>query len=65
MYTQDESTESSKESIALVIAHEQAHMWFGDLVSPEWWSYVWLNEGFARYMQYVAVDLVSDIQYCT
>ncbi|XP_026285897.2 aminopeptidase N-like [Frankliniella occidentalis] len=58
MFDDAESTEASRESIALVIAHEQTHMWFGDLVSPEWWGYVWLNEGFARYLQYVSMDLV-------
>ncbi|KAK3914740.1 Aminopeptidase N [Frankliniella fusca] len=58
MYDKEESTEAARESIALVIAHEQTHMWFGDLVSPEWWGYVWLNEGFARYLQYVSMDLV-------
>ncbi|XP_034233964.1 aminopeptidase N-like [Thrips palmi] len=59
LFTDGETTEASRESIALVIAHEQTHMWFGDLVSPDWWGFVWLNEGFARYMQYVSMDLVE------
>lgn len=59
MFTSGESTEAARESIALVIAHEQAHMWFGDLVSPDWWGFAWLNEGFARYFQYVSMDLVA------
>lgn len=44
--------------IVAVIAHEQAHMWFGDLVTCNWWSETWLNEGFARYFQYFGTKLI-------
>ena len=42
--------------IALVVAHEFAHMWFGNLVTMCWWDDLWLNEGFATWMQATAAD---------
>lgn len=46
----------NKQWVALVIAHELAHQWFGNLVTMEWWTHLWLNEGFASYIEYLAVD---------
>lgn len=46
----------SRQWVALVIAHELAHQWFGNLVTMEWWTHLWLNEGFASYIEYLAVD---------
>ncbi|WP_239118363.1 aminopeptidase N [Paractinoplanes ferrugineus] len=43
-------TDSQRESRANVIAHEMAHMWFGDLVTMAWWDDLWLNESFAEYL---------------
>ena len=54
----DEKTASVdvKKRVAIVIAHEMAHQWFGDLVTMQWWDNVWLNEGFANWMESKAVD---------
>lgn len=46
----------TKQSVASVVAHEMAHMWFGDLVTMKWWDDLWLNEAFATWMSVKAVD---------
>ncbi len=53
---ENHSSLSNKQWVALIIAHEIAHQWFGNLVTMEWWTHLWLNEGFASYVEYMAVD---------
>lgn len=58
LYDEPTTSDIAKQNIASVIIHELTHMWFGNMITPEWWSYLWLSEAFARYFQYFATAQV-------
>lgn len=58
LFDEKSSSTNNKQRVAQVIAHELAHMWFGNLVTMAWWNDLWLNEGFANYLQYKSMDKV-------
>lgn len=45
--------------VAKMISHELSHQLFGNMVSPKWWNYIWLNEGMATLFELIGTDLVS------
>ncbi|WP_314449470.1 M1 family metallopeptidase [uncultured Streptococcus sp.] len=55
----ENSTALTRQTVALVVAHELAHQWFGNLVTMKWWDDLWLNESFANMMEYVSVDAIE------
>ncbi|KAL4649248.1 hypothetical protein ACB092_01G001700 [Castanea dentata] len=56
LYDDQHSAATNKQRVVIVVAHELAHQWFGNLVTMEWWTHLWLNEGFATWVSYLAAD---------
>ncbi|XP_043498883.1 putative aminopeptidase-2 [Polistes fuscatus] len=60
LYDEKECSVVAQQNVASVIIHEITHMWFGNLLTPSWWSYLWLSEGFARYFQYFGTAKIEN-----
>ncbi|CAH2105881.1 unnamed protein product [Euphydryas editha] len=59
LFEEGETNELDRMNIGTITAHELAHKWFGNLITCRWWDNVWINEGFASYFEYFAMDGVD------
>ncbi|KAJ5044098.1 hypothetical protein NUH16_000895 [Penicillium rubens] len=65
LFDEGKSDNRYKNRIAYVVAHELAHQWFGNLVTMDWWNELWLNEGFATWVGWLAVDHFYPGELCS
>lgn len=54
----DNTSAAVRQWVALVVGHELAHQWFGNLVTMKWWTHLWLKEGYASFLEFLCVDFL-------
>lgn len=64
LFSDTEDTYAAKLEVVETIVHEIAHQWFGNRVTNKWWTFNWLNEGFATLFQNHGVDWVTTLYHC-